>query len=154
MYHPLLPLLSVFWKFVVIIQLCPTLCNPMDYSPPGSSVHGISHMKILEWVAISSPGHLPRPGTEPASPTGRFFTCHWATREALSKSSPFVMPPPITLLLFPLISLASATGRILILRSLRSQLAAQWPHSFSLYLMLFFFFSNSYIHAGFIEIPL
>ena len=34
-------------------QSCPTLCNPMDRSPPGSSVHGILQAKILEWVAIS-----------------------------------------------------------------------------------------------------
>ena len=34
-------------------QLCPTLCNPMDRSPPGSSVHGIFQARILEWVAIS-----------------------------------------------------------------------------------------------------
>ena len=35
------------------LQLCPTLCNPMDCSPPGSSVHGILQARILEWVAIS-----------------------------------------------------------------------------------------------------
>ena len=35
-------------------QLCPTHCNPMDYSPPGFSVHAISQVRILEWVAISS----------------------------------------------------------------------------------------------------
>ena len=35
-------------------QSCPTLCNPMDCSPPGSSVHGILQARILEWVAISS----------------------------------------------------------------------------------------------------
>ena len=35
-------------------QSCPTLLNPMDCSPPGSSVHGISRARILEWVAISS----------------------------------------------------------------------------------------------------
>ena len=35
-------------------QLCPALCDPMDYSPPGSSVHGIMQARILEWVAISS----------------------------------------------------------------------------------------------------
>ena len=38
---------------VLVAQSCPTLCNPMDYSPPGSSVHGILQAKILEWVAIS-----------------------------------------------------------------------------------------------------
>ena len=35
-------------------QLCLTLCNPLDYSPPGFSIHGISQARILEWVAISS----------------------------------------------------------------------------------------------------
>ena len=35
------------------LQSCPTLCNPRDYSLPGSSVHGILHARILEWVAIS-----------------------------------------------------------------------------------------------------
>ena len=38
---------------VLVTQLCPTLCDPMDFSPPGSSVHGILQAKILEWVAIS-----------------------------------------------------------------------------------------------------
>ena len=36
-----------------LVQLCPTLCNPMGCSPPGSSVHVISHARILEGVAIS-----------------------------------------------------------------------------------------------------
>ena len=35
------------------LQLCLTLCDPMDSSPPGSSVHGILQARILEWVAIS-----------------------------------------------------------------------------------------------------
>ena len=38
-----------------VAQLCLTLCDPMDCSPPGSTVHGISQAKILEWIAISSP---------------------------------------------------------------------------------------------------
>ena len=36
-----------------IAKLCPTLRDPMDYSPPGFSVRGISQARILEWVAIS-----------------------------------------------------------------------------------------------------
>ena len=36
-----------------LTQLCPTLCNPMDCSPPGSFIHGILQARILEWVAIS-----------------------------------------------------------------------------------------------------
>ena len=38
----------------LLTKLCPTLCKPMDCSPPGSSVHGISQARILESVAISS----------------------------------------------------------------------------------------------------
>ena len=37
----------------VHVQVCPTLCDPMDYSPPGPSVHGILQAIKLEWVAIS-----------------------------------------------------------------------------------------------------
>ena len=50
-----------------VAQLCPTLCNPMDTSQPGSSIHGISQTRTLEWVAISR--DLPNLGTEPWSPT-------------------------------------------------------------------------------------
>ena len=41
--------------WVKVAQSCPALCNPMDCSPPGSSVHGILQTRILEWVAISFP---------------------------------------------------------------------------------------------------
>ena len=37
---------------VLVAQLYPTLCDPMDCSPPGSSVHGISQKRIQEWIAI------------------------------------------------------------------------------------------------------
>ena len=43
------------------LQSCPTLCNTMDYSLPGSSVHGILQARILEWVAIPSSRDLPNP---------------------------------------------------------------------------------------------
>ena len=36
-----------------VAQSCPTLCNPMDFSPPGSSVPGIFQARVLEWVAIA-----------------------------------------------------------------------------------------------------
>ena len=36
-----------------VVQLCPTLCDPMDCSLPGSSVHGIFQARVLEWVAFS-----------------------------------------------------------------------------------------------------
>ena len=48
----------------------------MDYSLPGSSVHGISQVRILEWLSFPSPGDLPGPGIKPISPAlaGGFFT--------------------------------------------------------------------------------
>ena len=52
------PVLSViirsYARVCVLAQLCPTLCKPVDCSPPGSSDHGIFQARILEWVAISS----------------------------------------------------------------------------------------------------
>ena len=65
---------------VLVAQLCPTLCYPMDCSPPGSSVCRILQARMLELhfisislqtsneVSISSPGDLPDPGIEPGSP--------------------------------------------------------------------------------------
>ena len=52
-----------------VAQLSPTLYDPMDCSLPGSSVHGIFQTRVLEWVAITSPGDLPDLGVEPGSPT-------------------------------------------------------------------------------------
>ena len=49
-----------------VASACPTLCDPMNGSPPLSSVHEILHTGILEWVAMSSPGDLPDPGIKPA----------------------------------------------------------------------------------------
>ena len=53
-----------------------TLCNPMDHSPPGSSVHGIFQVRILEWVAIFFSRESSETGIEPISPAlvGGFFT--------------------------------------------------------------------------------
>ena len=54
---------------MLVSQSCLTLCNPMDCSPPGCSVHGILQTRILEWVVFFSPGDLPDPGIKPWSPT-------------------------------------------------------------------------------------
>ena len=53
----------------VCAQLSPTLtlCEPVDCSPPVSSVHGILQARILEWVAFLPPGGPPEPGIESAS---------------------------------------------------------------------------------------
>ena len=50
-----------------VVQLCLTLFDPTDCSPPGSSLHAIFQARILEWVAISYSRHLLDPGTEPRS---------------------------------------------------------------------------------------
>ena len=53
----------------LVISHFQLFCDPMDGSPPGSSVHGISQARMLEWVAISfSPGDLPDPGIKFTSP--------------------------------------------------------------------------------------
>ena len=51
----------------LVAQLCLTLCNPVAYSPPGSSIRGILQARILEWVAMPSSRDLPSPGIKPRS---------------------------------------------------------------------------------------
>ena len=60
-------------------QVCPTLCDSMNCSPPGSSVHVILQARMLEWVAMPSSRESSWPGYEPVSPAspalaGGFFT--------------------------------------------------------------------------------
>ena len=58
------------------LQSCPTLCEPRDYSPPGSSVYGILQARILEWVAMPSyrGSSQPRDQTQVSRIAGSFFT--------------------------------------------------------------------------------
>ena len=84
------PIFCLPWMNVVVLGIqspsCVQLyCDPMDCRPPGSSVHGISQARILEWVTISSSrgSSWPRHGTQ-VSCIGRQILYHWATREALS----------------------------------------------------------------------
>ena len=80
---------------VLVAQLCLTLCNPMDYSPPGSSVHGILQARILEWIAIffSRGSSWPRDQTLVFCIAGRFFSlshqeawCYWVSYHAQKSS--------------------------------------------------------------------
>ena len=65
-------------------QSCLTFCNPMDGSPPGSSVHGILHTGIQEWVAMpSSRGSSPLRDQICVSWSGRQILYRWVTWEAL-----------------------------------------------------------------------
>ena len=86
-------------KWGEVAQLCPTLCDPMDCSPPGSLVHGIFQAWILEWVAIpfSRGSSQPRDRTQVSHIVSRCFTI-WATREA-----PKIMGPPLKGPLFTLL---------------------------------------------------
>ena len=72
-----------------IAQSCPALCDPMDYSLPGSSIHGIFQSRVLEWSAISfSRGSSrPRDRTQVSRIVGRRFTV-WTTREVLLHRGP------------------------------------------------------------------
>ena len=68
--------------YVLVAQSCLTLFDPVDCSPPGSSVHWILQARILEWVAIpfSRESSRPRDWTQVSCTADRFFTV-WATRE-------------------------------------------------------------------------
>ena len=52
----------------VKVKSCPTLCDPMDCSPPGSSIHGIFKQEYWSRLPFPSPGNLPDPGIKPRSP--------------------------------------------------------------------------------------
>ena len=68
---------------MLVIQSRPTLCDRVDYSPPGSSVHGILQARALEWVTISfSRGSFqPKDWRQVSGIAGKLFT-YWVTREA------------------------------------------------------------------------
>ena len=79
----------------LVTQPCPALCDPVDCSPPGSSVHGISQVRILGWVAISSSrgSFQPRHGPGVSRIAGGFWTI-WATREAHMWADHFLSVSP------------------------------------------------------------
>ena len=66
----------MLWKDCLVTQSCPILCNPMDCSPPGSSVHGILQARILEWIVIpfSRGSSQPKDQTWVFCPAGGFLT--------------------------------------------------------------------------------
>ena len=71
---------------MLVVQLCLTLCDPMDCSSPDSSVHGILQARIQEWVSMPSSrrSSWPRHQTRISCTASRFYT-HWAIREALNQ---------------------------------------------------------------------
>ena len=79
---------------MLVAQSCPTLCNPMHCSPPGSSVHETFQARILQWVAMSfsrgSSQH--KDWTQVSCTEGRFFT-NWAIKSLCIK---IILIPVIT----------------------------------------------------------
>ena len=68
---------------VLVPQSCLTLCDPMDWSPPASSVHGILQARILEWVAIPFfRGIFLTQGSNPGLLHYKQILTFWTTREA------------------------------------------------------------------------
>ena len=84
---------NFIWPKVKVAQLCPTLCDPMDYT-----VHRIIQARILEWVAspFSRGSSQPREWTQVSCIAGGFFTS-WATREAQEYWSGLPIPSPASL---------------------------------------------------------
>ena len=88
-YTPYLYITYNMKKWSEVAQSCPwTLCNPMDYSPPGSSIHGISRQEYWSELPLPTPGDLPNPGIKPRSP-------------ALQADSLLSEPQHVFILLFP-----------------------------------------------------
>ena len=77
-----------------LLQSCPILCNPMDCSPPGSSVHGMLQVRILEWVATSSS----RGSSPPRDQTCMSSLLHWQAGSSLLSppgKTPILWPPDV-----------------------------------------------------------
>ena len=90
-YNNLRQLLPGFYLYnttCVHVQLCPALCDPRDCSSPGSSVHGISQARILEWVAIPF-RDLPDQGIEPTSPMSPELASRFSAIEPPGKPVPY-----------------------------------------------------------------
>ena len=135
--------------YVSVTQSCLTLCDPMDCSPPGSSVHGILQARILEQVAIpfSRESSWPRDRNCVSCIADRFFTI-WATKEAhIQEQCPLFTKGALEwswvwiLLCHFLVAWPQANH--LISLSLFSQLSKQWCS----YYLLGWYKSNAVLHC-------
>ena len=70
------------------MTLCPTLCDSMDHSLPGSSVHGILQARVLEWLAVPSPDSLLSAGMDLASFMSPALADRFFTTSAAWEASP------------------------------------------------------------------
>ena len=80
------------WVCAKSLQSCLTLCDLMNQSPPGSSVHGFSRQKYWNGLPCTPPGDLPDPGIEPLSPAlaGGFFTISATWEAPVMKNLPAI----------------------------------------------------------------
>ena len=115
---------SLRWWWFTITQSCPTL-EPMDYSLPGSSVHGISQASILEWIAVSFSRGSSRAWdwTRISCIAGEFFT-DWATREGWHLTRSLKEMGDGTVLFKGKVSQAETVPRA----KAPQQKSAQWDH--------------------------
>ena len=117
-------------NIVKVAQSCPTLCNPMDCSLLGISVHGILQAKIMEWAAISFSKGSSQPRDQPqvSSSAGVFFTI-WATREAQEYWSGWPIPSPGNL---PNLEIEPGSPALQV-DSLPAELPVKCPNKYNLY---------------------
>ena len=83
-FFPLTENTLLFWLNVKVLvtQSCPTLCDPMEYNPPSSSVLGILQARIQEWVAISFSKGFPTQESNPGLPYCRQILYHLSLQES------------------------------------------------------------------------
>ena len=110
-----------------VAQSCLTLCNPLDFSLPGSSIHGIFQVRVMEWIAIffSWGSSQPRHQTWVSCISGRHFTI-WVTREAWV-SLIFLRGS----LVFPVLLFSSISLHHKLKKSFLSLLAILWNSEFT-----------------------
>ena len=76
-----------------LLQSCLTICDCMDCGSPGSSVHGVSQARVLEWPCLP-PGDLPDPGIEHASPALQADSLplsHWGAGVGLNDQQALIL---------------------------------------------------------------
>ena len=80
-----------------VTQSCPTPSDPMDYSPPGPSIHGIFQARVLEWVAIAFTTHLTLVRLMVSSQSFLLFKPLWSTESFLNSFIRLLGHYPLTL---------------------------------------------------------
>ena len=139
----------------VVTQLCLTLCDPMDCSPTGSSVHGILQSRILEWVAIPfSRGIFLTWGSnmgllhwrwilyclsQQGSPTSPFVIFQWTVPPSSCFSNSDTLMSSLTLLLTTPVSNHSLNSMILIFPLLYLVALHSFGHCFVVDIQVYFF---------------